>query len=133
MANSQKCAAKERQKKNQLRLVRYKKIRDKPKPRKPWVLKIINRKVNPSHGLSPIQLIRFCDSYFPVDSSVFYTKQEHRHKFYPLASGFQNDKRVTQIWNCQEKKFWFLTLENKWLAPGHFALEMKNLQWYVKW
>jgi hypothetical protein len=127
MAASQKRLAKVRQKENQLRLAQYKMIREKPKLRKRWLLKNVNRKVNPSYGLSPIQLVRFCDSWFPVDSSVFSTKGEHRRKFYPLASGFQDDKRVLQIRNCQEKKFWMLSLENKWLYPGQFALEMQNL------
>jgi hypothetical protein len=89
--------------------------------------------MSPSYGLSPIQLLRFGDSWFPVDSSLFSTKEEHRCKFYPLASGIQDDKRVLQISNCQEKKFWMLSLENKWLPPGQFALEMQNLKWYMNW
>jgi hypothetical protein len=133
MAKSQKCPGKERQKENQLRLATYKKITGKPKLRKTWLLKNINRKVRPSYGLSPIQLVRFCDSWFPVDSSLLATKEEYRCKFYPLASGLQDDKRVLQIRNCQETKFWMLSIENKWLPPGQFALEMQNLQWYSKW
>jgi hypothetical protein len=133
MAASQKRPAKERHEENQLRLAQYRKIINKPKLRKIWLLKNVNRKVSPSYGLSPIQLLRFCDSWFPVDSSVFSTKEEHRCKFYPLASGVQDDKRVLQIRNCQEKKFWMLSLENKWLPPGQFALEMQNLKWYMNW
>ena len=133
MAASRKCPAKERQKENQLRLRQYKKIREKPKLRKKWVLKWINRKVNPAHGLNPVQLIRFGDNWFPVDSSLLSTKEEHRHKFYPIGSGVQDDKRVLQISKCQQKKFWILTLENKWLPPGQFALEMQNIKWYMNW
>ena len=133
MAASQKRPAKERQKENQLRLAQYKKIRDKPKLEKKWVLKKINRKVAPSYGLSPIRLIRFCDNEFPVDSSILSKKEEHRLKFYPIASIVQDHKRVLEIRNCQEAKFWFLTLENKWLPPGQFALEMQNIKWYMNW
>ena len=133
MAISQTLAAKKRQEENQLRLVQYKKIIDKPKLRKPWVLKRIDRKMGPAYGLSPIKLMRFCDSWFPVDSSLLSTKEEHRHKFYPIASGVQDDKRVLQIRNCKEKKFWILTLENKWLPAGQLEFEMKNLQWYMYW
>jgi hypothetical protein len=133
MVASQKLPAKQLEEENQLRLAQYKKTINKPKLRKTWLLKNVNRKVNPAYGLSPIQLVRFCDSWFPVDSSILATKEENRCKFYPLASGFQDDKRVFQICNCQEKKFWILSLENKWLPPGQFRLEMQNLKWYMNW
>ena len=107
-------------------------MRDNPKLRKTRVLKKINRKVSPAYGLSPIQLIRFGDNLFPVDSSLLSTKKEPRRKFYPLASRDQADKRLLDIRNYQEKGF-FLTLENKWLAPGQFADEMQNLKYYMNW
>ena len=134
MAASQKSPGKERQKENKLRLAQYKKVIEKPpKLEKTWVLKRINRKAKPAYGLSPVQLLRFCDNWFPVDSSVLSTKQEHRLKFYPLASGIQDDKRVLKIRNCQEKKFCILEIESKWLPPGQFRFEMQNLKWYMNW
>ena len=133
MAASQKRSAKELQRENQLRLVQYKKISAKGILRKKWVLKTIKRNVNLDYRLNPNQLMRFCDNWFPVDSSLLSTKEKHRGRFYPLASGVQDDKIVLQIRNCPEEGFWFLTLENKWLPPGQFVREMQNLQWYVKW
>jgi hypothetical protein len=134
MTASQKSPGKERQKENKLRLARYKKVIEKPpKLEKTWVLKMINRKVGPAYGLSPIRLIRFCDNLFPVDSSVLSTKQEHRHKFYPIANRVHGEKRVLKVRNCQEKKFCILEIESKWLPPGQFGFEMQNLKWYMNW
>ena len=131
------CPVREKQKENQLRLIHYKKIIAKGLLKKRWLLKNINRKVipspSPAYGLNPVQLIRFFDNWFPVDSSLLSTKKEKMRKFYPLASRVQDYKRVLEIRNCQEKGFFFLTLQNKWLPPDQFLKEMQNLQWYMNW
>ena len=112
----------------------YKKAISKPRPKdKKLVLKNINQKSKICYGLKYQKFIRFCDSWFPIDSSILDPLEMKRLEFFPLPIEMFEDKRVTKIWGSPEDQMHYLDLENKWPIHQQLGMEMKNLGWYLDW